>query len=153
MISAMFNTITGKKLTLLGFAFKKDTGDVRETAAAYVAKYLLDERATLTVYDPKVSEEEMFHELDYTCNMTEATLPGLKKLITISNTDVYACAKDSHCLAIMTEWDEFKTLDYERLYDTMMKPAFIFDGRNILDHAKLRKIGFEVHAIGKVFEA
>jgi len=152
MIRAMFNTITGKKLTLLGFAFKKDTGDVRETAAAYVSKYLLDERANVTVYDPKVSEEEMFKELAYTLNVKEETYPGLKKMITITNTDVYAAAKDSHCLAIMTEWDEFKTLDYEKLYDSMVKPAFIFDGRNILDHAALKKIGFEVHAIGKILE-
>lgn len=152
MIKAMFNTITGKKLTLLGFAFKKDTGDVRETAAAYVSKYLLDERARVNIYDPKVTAEEMFKELDYTLKVNEKNYPGLKDMITISNEDVYATAKDSHCLAIMTEWDEFKTLDYERLYASMVKPAFVFDGRNILDHAALRKIGFEVHAIGKIFE-
>jgi UDPglucose 6-dehydrogenase len=153
MIRAMFNTITGKKLTLLGFAFKKDTGDVRETAAAYVAKYLLDERAKINIYDPKVSEEEMLKELDYTLNVSEKTYPGLKDMISISNEDVYKVAENSHCLAVMTEWDEFKTLDYERLYASMVKPAFIFDGRNILDHAALRKIGFEVHAIGKIFDA
>lgn len=153
MIRAMFNTITGKKLTLLGFAFKKDTGDVRETAAAYVAKYLLDERAKVNIYDPQVSEEEMLKELDYTLNVSEKTYPGLKDMLSISNEDVYNVAENSHCLAVMTEWDEFKTLDYERLYASMVKPAFIFDGRNILDHAALRKIGFEVHAIGKIFDA
>jgi UDPglucose 6-dehydrogenase len=153
MIKAMFNTITGKKIAMLGFAFKKDTGDVRETAAAYVSKYLIEERAFVHVYDPKVSEEAMFEELKYTCNVDEKTQPDLKKLISITSTDVYATAKDAHALAIMTEWDEFKTLDYTKIYDSMVKPAFIFDGRNILDHAALRKIGFEVHAIGKVFEA
>jgi len=153
MIKNMFNTITGKKITLLGFAFKKDTGDVRETAAAYVAKYLLEERASIAVYDAKVSADSMFEELKYTNGVDETTIPELKKLITITNTDVYAAATGAHALAVMTEWDEFKTLDYERIFSVMVKPAFIFDGRNILDHAKLRKIGFEVHAIGKVFEA
>jgi len=153
MIKAMFNTITGKKIALLGFAFKKDTGDVREAAAAYVSKYLLEEKATVVVYDPKVSEEAMLEELHYTCNVDEKTMPDLKKLLSITNEDVYAVAANSHALAVVTEWDEFKTLDYERIFKSMVKPAFIFDGRNILDHAALRKIGFEVHAIGKVFEA
>jgi len=152
MIKAMFNSITGKKIALLGFAFKKDTGDVRETAAAYIAKYLLEERANVHVYDAKVSEEAMFEELKYTNNLDEKSFPDLKKLIHITNSDVYATAKDAHALAIVTEWDEFKTLDYDRIYASMVKPAFIFDGRNILDHEKLRKIGFEVHAIGKVYE-
>jgi len=153
MIKAMFNTITGKKIALLGFAFKKDTGDVRETAAAWVSKYLLDEKASVHVYDPKVSSESMFEELNYTCDVNEKTMPDLKKNITITNTDVYAVCKDAHALAIVTEWDEFKTLDYKRIYDSMVKPAFLFDGRNILDHNALRKIGFEVHAIGKVYDA
>jgi len=149
----MFNTITGKKIALLGFAFKKDTGDVRETAAAWVAKYLLDEKASVHIYDPKVSEEAMFEELNYTCDVNEKTMSDLKKNIHITNKDVYAVAKDAHAIAIVTEWDEFKTLDYYKIYDSMVKPAFLFDGRNILDHAALRKIGFEVHAIGKVYNA
>ena len=94
----------------------------------------------------------MFKELDYTLKVNEKNYPKLKEMLTITNDDVYEIAKDSHCLAVMTEWDEFKTLDYERLYASMVKPAFVFDGRNILDHAALRKIGFEVHCIGRVFE-
>jgi UDPglucose 6-dehydrogenase len=153
MIKAMFNTITGKKIALLGFAFKKDTGDVRETAAAWVAKYLLEEKASVHIYDPKVSEEAMYEEFHYTCDLSEKTMPDLKKNVSITSKDVYAVAAGAHALAVVTEWDEFKTLDYVRIYESMVKPAFIFDGRNILDHAALRKIGFEVHAIGKVFDA
>ena len=93
----------------------------------------------------------MLEELKYTCFVDEKNTPDLKKMLSITSTDVYSVVKDSHAIAIMTEWDEFKTLDYERIYASMLKPAFIFDGRNILDHAALRKIGFEVHAIGKVF--
>jgi UDPglucose 6-dehydrogenase len=148
MISKMFNTITGKKICLFGFAFKKDTGDTRETAAAYVAKYLLNERARICIYDPKVEEEDMWMEFEYTLGITEKTHPGLKQSITLVS-DPYEAAKDSHAIAIMTEWDEFKAYDYARLYASMVKPAFVFDGRNILDHGALFDIGFEVVCIGK----
>lgn len=147
MVSKMLNTVTGKKITILGFAFKKDTGDTRETAAGHVIKNLLEERAKLHVYDPKVAEEDMFKELAY-MGVSEKTHPDLKKLVVMDNSAEEAC-KESHALAVMTEWDEFKNLDYVQIYKNMTKPAFVFDGRNILDHAGLRKIGFDVDAIGK----
>lgn len=148
MVECMFNTVTSKKIAIFGFAFKKDTGDTRETAAAFVMQDLLEERAILNVFDPKVSREQMFEEFKYTCNLTDGSLPGLNDMITTC-TDPYECAKGSHAIAIMTEWDEFKTYDYTKIYESMSKPAFIFDGRNILPHEELRKIGFQVYAIGK----
>lgn len=148
IVSRMFNTVTGKRIALFGFAFKKDTGDTRETPAAFVAKDLLDERAQLTVWDPKVERDQMFIELDYTCRVNSDTVPGLNDLVQTA-TDPYEAARDAHAIAILTEWDEFKTYDYERIYSLMAKPAFIFDGRNLLDHARLREIGFDVYAIGK----
>eukprot|EP01039_Chlorochromonas_danica_P010354 gene10354-11464_t len=148
MVKHMFNTVTGKKIAIFGFAFKKDTGDTRESAAAYVMKDLLDERANLSVYDPQVTREQMFLEFEYTLNVSDATYPGLHSMIQTSSSALEA-AKDSHAIAIMTEWDEFITYDYEKLFEVMSKPAFIFDGRNILPHDELRKIGFEVYAVGK----
>lgn len=148
MVESMFNTVTSKKLAILGFAFKKDTGDTRETAACFVMKDLLDERANLSVYDPKVTRDQMMEEFKYTCNVTPTTVEGLDQMIT-TETDPYECCKGAHAIAIMTEWDEFKSYDYARIFDSMSKPAFIFDGRNVLPHADLRKIGFEVYAIGK----
>jgi len=148
MVRAMFNTITGKKIAILGFAFKKDTGDTRETAAAFVMKDLLDERALLSVYDPQVTREQMFMEFDYTLNLNEHSLPGLDKMITTVSS-AYEAVKDAHAIAVMTEWDEFTSLDFKSIYDSMSKPAFVFDGRNVLPHAALREIGFEVYAIGK----
>jgi len=148
IVRSMFNTVTGKHIAMLGFAFKKNTGDTRETAAAYVAKKLLNERANIIVCDPQVTEEEMFRELKYTVGLDEETLPDLKKLIRLTN-DPYEATKGAHALAVMTEWDCFKTLDYSKIYTDMVKPAFVFDGRNILDHDGLREVGFEVHAIGK----
>jgi len=147
IVGRMFNSVTSKRIAMLGFAFKKDTGDVRETAAAYVAKNLLEEGATVVVYDPKVTAESMFMELEYTLGMTEATFPELKKRLLLVGSHEEAC-KNAHAIAIMTEWDEFKTYNYEELYSNMVKPAFLFDGRNIVDHSALRKIGFEVYGIG-----
>ena len=148
MVETMFNTVTSKKIAIFGFAFKKDTGDTRETAAAFVMRDLLEERAQLAVYDPKVTRDQMFEEFKYTCNVTPATVSGLDGMIT-TETDPYKACEGAHAIAVMTEWDEFKSYDYTKIFAAMSKPAFIFDGRNILPHAELRKIGFEVYAIGK----
>jgi UDPglucose 6-dehydrogenase len=148
MVQQMFNTVTGKKIAIFGFAFKKDTGDTRESAAVYVMKDLLDERALLSVYDPQVQRDQMFVEFDYTLNVSEKTYPGLDGMITTSSSAIEA-ATGAHAIAIMTEWDEFVSYDYRQIYDVMSKPAFIFDGRNILNHKELRDIGFQVYAIGK----
>ena len=148
IVNSMFNTVTGKKIAIFGFAFKKDTGDTRETAAAFVMKDLLAEQAQMAVYDPKVTREQMMMEFRYTCDVTPETTPNLEKLITTEMSAANA-AKGAHAIAVMTEWDEFATLDYKAIYDSMAKPAFIFDGRNVLPHGKLEEIGFEVYAIGK----
>lgn len=148
IVRSMFNTVTGKKIALFGMAFKKDTGDVRETAAAFVARDLMEEQAYVHVYDPKVSREAMLMEFKYTLNITEETKPGFSKYI-ITETDPYVAAQGAHAIAVVTEWDEFKTLDYQKLYDTMSKPAFLFDGRNVVPADECRKIGFQVYCIGK----
>lgn len=148
MVAKMFNTVTGKKISILGYAFKKDTGDVRETPSMFVVRDLYAEGAKIHVYDPQVKREDMWTEMAYTCGISPDTDPKLDEAV-VTSPDAYSACDGSHALAILTEWDEFKTLDYERIYKSMAKPAFIFDGRNVLEHERLRKIGFEVHAIGK----
>jgi UDPglucose 6-dehydrogenase len=135
MIRAMFNTVANKKIALFGFAFKKDTGDTRETPALFVSQKLAEEQALITISDPKALDN------------AKIDLKGLKNIT--YETDSYVAAKDSHAVAILTEWDLFKTLDYEKIYKSMTKPAMIFDGRNILNHQKLFEIGFNVYRIGK----
>jgi len=142
IIHAMFNTVTGKKLAMLGFAFKKDTGDVRETPAIEVCKMLLEDGAKVHVYDPKVTLADAMAE--FKMHNIEVD----EKLLVWCKTPDEA-VEGSHAIIVMTEWDEFKGYDYECFLKTMMKPAFIFDGRNILDHFYLDSIGFEVHSIGK----
>jgi UDPglucose 6-dehydrogenase len=150
MIARMFNTISGKKIALFGFAFKKDTGDTRETAAIGVSQYLLAERAKINIYDPQVGEEQIRQDFEEYKTLPEGTkFDDLVSCVA----DPYVACEGAHAIAIMTEWDEFKSYDYAKLYTMMSKPAFIFDGRNILDHAKLKEIGFGVYAIGKPFGA
>ena len=148
MVHKMFNTVTGKKIAMLGFAFKKDTGDVRETPAMFILRDLLAEQAKVFVYDPQVKREDMFLEMDYTCKVNHDNTPNLDSSV-ITATDPYEACNGAHALCVLTEWDEFKTYDYEKIYASMAKPAFVFDGRNILPHQKLADIGFRVWAIGK----
>ena len=145
IISCLFNTVSGKKIAFFGWAFKKNTNDTRETAAMYVADYLLEENAIIHVYDPKVKSKQIFTDLEYlaTRNNEENN-----KLVKVEN-DPYKACKDSHAVAILTEWDEFKSYDWQRIYNNMKKPAFVFDGRNILNSDKLKEIGFKVYQIGK----
>ncbi|KAK4526959.1 hypothetical protein GAYE_SCF31G4879 [Galdieria yellowstonensis] len=145
IIHGLFNTVTGKRIAILGFAFKKDTGDTRESAAISVCQRLVDERAHLDIYDPKVEESQIWQDISTASKMDRLEL---EKLIHISSSP-YGAAQGSHALVVCTEWDEFQDLDFEKILSIMEKPAFIFDGRNILNHEYLRKLGFVVYAIGK----
>ena len=145
IIKTLYNTVSGKKIAFLGWAFKKDTNDTRETAAMYVADILMEDLADIYVYDPKVKHEQMFADVDYLNSRTEKE--NREQLM--PQNDPYEACKDAHAVAVLTEWDEFATYDWQKIYDNMMKPAFVFDGRNILDRQKLEKIGFKFYAIGK----
>lgn len=136
MIKVMFNTVAGKKIALFGFAFKKDTGDTRESPAITVAKKLIEEKAEVIVTDPKALSN------------AKIDLREHKDRVTFTE-DPYKATKGAHAIAVLTEWDLYKDLDYQKIYDTMEKPAFLFDGRNILDHDRLFTIGFSVFRIGR----
>ncbi|TVU46211.1 hypothetical protein EJB05_05732, partial [Eragrostis curvula] len=155
VVSSMFNTVAGKKVAVLGFAFKKDTGDTRETPAIDVCRGLLGDKAVVSIYDPQVTEEQVQRDLamkqfdwDHPRHLQPLSPSDLAKQVAVVN-DAYEAARDAHAVCILTEWDEFRTLDYKRMFDAMQKPAFVFNGRNVVDPAKLREIGFVVYAIGK----
>ena len=136
MLAAMFNTVADKKIAILGFAFKANTGDTRESPAIAVCCQLLEEHARLRIHDPKalgnarIDLEDADGDISY-CE------------------DPYDAVKGAHAIALLTEWDSFRKLDFRRIYDLMEKPAFLFDGRNLLDHQKLYEIGFNVYPIGQ----
>jgi UDPglucose 6-dehydrogenase len=110
-----------------------------------VADDLINEQASISVFDPKVSHEQILFDLNYLESRTQAQ--NAKYII--SNDNAYEACKNAHAIAILTEWDEFKDYDWQKIYDSMLKPAFVFDGRNVLNADELRKIGFEYQAIGK----
>jgi UDPglucose 6-dehydrogenase len=140
IVRALFNTITDKRIAVLGFAFKKDTNDARESPAITIVRDLLAEKAHVVVYDPQVSEAQILHEV----LGTGAGSPRLSVAVSAER-----AAAGAHALVIMTEWEEFRTLDFAQLFSAMPKPAFIFDGRNMLPLDQLRAIGFHAYAIGK----
>lgn len=144
IIKTLYNTVSGKKIAFLGWAFKKDTNDTRESAAIYVADDLLSEQATVAVFDPKVEEDQIQFDLNYLETRSE---DANKKGVQVVD-NAYAACKDAHAIAVLTEWDEFKTYDWQKIYDNMLKPAFVFDGRNILNKEALEKIGFIYQGIG-----
>ncbi|WP_421919709.1 UDP-glucose 6-dehydrogenase [Marinifilum sp.] len=165
IIDTLFNTVSGKKIAFLGWAFKKDTNDTRESAAIYVADELLQDRAEIHVYDPKVSEEQIYADLEYlqtnrrpqtviasetkqSVEYSTLSMEEIRSLVTVHK-DPYTAMESAHAIAVLTEWDEFKTYDWGKVYNEMLKPAFVFDGRNIVDKDQLDVIGFEIYNIGK----
>lgn len=145
IIQTMYNTVNGKQIAFLGWAFKKDTNDTRESAAIYVADHLLDEEAEIVVYDPKVSAEQIYRDLDYLGTRSPAEN---RRLLTVVN-EPHQALTGAHAVAILTEWDEFKQYDWAQIKEAMKKPAFVFDGRKILDRKQLEGFGYQYYAIGE----
>ncbi len=144
MIKTLYNTVSGKKIAILGWAFKKDTNDTRESAAIYVTDYLLNEQADVVIYDPKVKIEQIYADLEYLGTHSSEEIRDRVKVVSSAR----EASKDSHAVAVLTEWDEFKDLDWKAVYDDMLKPAFLFDGRRLLERKSKEEIGFQFYAIG-----
>lgn len=134
VIHSLYNALQGKRVAVLGFAFKKDTNDTRESAAIYICRDLIEEGADIVVYDPQVPAEEIKELLG-------------ESVVVASSAE--EAASSAHAVLVLTEWDEFRELNYAAMYEGMVKPAHVFDGRNILDLAELREIGFSATGIGK----
>ena len=145
IVKSLYGTVAAKKIGFLGWAFKKDTNDTRESAAIYIADALIEEHAFVQVFDPKVTAIQM--QLDINGLNTRSESANDKFLV--NHNDPYQALQGTHAVAVITEWDEFKTYDWQKIYDGMQKPAFIFDGRNVLDKTKLEAIGFTYKSIGR----
>jgi UDPglucose 6-dehydrogenase len=136
ILHELFDTLAGKAIALLGFAFKQDTGDTRDSPAIPLCEKLLGEHAKVRVHDPKALENARIDLKD---------MQGDVRFVE----DVYETLDGAHAIALVTQWAEYRELDFERIYNKMVKPAFIFDGRNHLEHEKLFEIGFNVFPLGK----
>jgi len=144
IVKTLFNTVRDKRIAVWGFAFKKDTNDTRESASIYVCRDLLMEGAQIALYDPRVPTSLIHEDLQYVGVSAEM----IEKQLTICSSCEEA-ADGSHGIAVLTEWDAFRDADFDQVLKSMFKPAYIFDGRDILDHSALRQKGFDVYAIGK----
>lgn len=142
IVKTLFNTVAGKRIAIWGFAFKKDTNDTRETAAISVCRDLLAEMAEVVVYDPKVPEDQIRRDV-----LGAEEGEAGKRLIVVNSAE--EAAQGAHAVAVLTEWDEFKTIDFAAVLAGMPKPAFLFDGRNLLDLDALRELGFTAFGVGK----
>lgn len=142
IIEKLYNTVNNKKITFFGWAFKKDTNDSRESSAIHIADALIEEKAMITVYDPKVSHNQMINDL----NELKSRDPKINSESLIVSDDPYKAAVNSHAIVILTDWDEFKKYDYKKIYKKMNKPAWIFDGRRALNNLNLDE--FKVYTIG-----
>jgi UDPglucose 6-dehydrogenase len=145
MVKTMFNSVAGKKIAVLGFAFKKDTNDTRESAAIYVCRDLLNEKANLAIYDPRVTGDVIVQSLAAASGLSG---DEVRERVSIGQ-DAYAVAENAHAVAILTEWDEFRGLDYSRIQESMLKPAFVFDGRNVLWDGPSCDAHMTAYGIGK----
>jgi UDPglucose 6-dehydrogenase len=152
IIKSLFNTVNNKKITILGWAFKKDTNDSRESASIYVSSQLILEGSMLMIYDPKVSKEKIISDLKYLWESYSFSENKINELLLKVNvlTCPYEASVESHALVFLTEWDEFKILNFNKIYNKMNKPSFIFDGRKILNQEKLISEGFKCFELGKV---
>ncbi len=136
MITVMFNTLAGKRVALFGFAFKANTDDVRDSPAVEICRDLLAERADVCVSDPRA--------LDNARLILQDAGPAVS-----FEPDPYRAVQHAHAIALLTDWEEYRHLDYARIYADMEKPAFVFDGRNLLDPHRLHEIGFNVYSVGR----
>lgn len=144
ILQTLYGTVSGKKIAFLGWAFKKDTNDTRESAAIQVADLLLDEEAEITVYDPKVATSRIYSDLDFLG--TRSSEENKSHLHVVDSP--YEAMQDAYAIAILTEWDEFRQYDWARIYQNMKKPAFVFDGRRLLDPTHMIALGFNYFVIG-----
>ncbi len=145
IIRTLFNTVAGKRIAVLGFSFKKDTNDTRESPAIHICRALINEQAQVIIHDPKVDEQSIYRDLSASVGNG---VTDFKNFVNVA-ADPYEAAKGAHAIAIITEWDQYKNLDYTQIYNKMCKPAFVFDGRNVASKRRLESIGFEVYALGK----
>jgi UDPglucose 6-dehydrogenase len=148
IIRELFDNVRGKKIAIFGFAFKQNTGDTRATPAIDIVGILMQEHAKLHIYDPKVKKDQIYKDMtEYVETKSSDKSIKVQDYVFVESSYIDA-AKDAHAIAVLTEWDEFKTYDYENLFAMMETPSFVFDGRNILNKKELERIGFKVYAIG-----
>ena len=138
-------------ITILGWSFKKDTNDSRESAAIYLTNQLLQHNFNINVYDPMVTKFRILEDIKRELERCGKKKNEIEKLISkiMVHKNVYTALTNSNLAVICTEWDEFKALNWNRIFNNMKVNSWVYDGRNILDRDQLEKIGFNTFFIGQ----
>ena len=142
VVQKLFGTVSGKKIAILGFAFKADTNDTRESSAISICRNLIEEGANLWIYDPKVNPKQIEIDLD---------IPSSNKVsISSWNTSnsIIEAARDSDAIVVLTDWEQFKYVDWEDISSVMRSPSWLIDTRNIINHEYAISSGLKVWRIG-----
>ncbi len=146
VVKKLFGTITQKKITILGFAFKANTNDTRESAAITICKDLIEEGAKLMIHDPKVSPQQIANDLGLEGRENKSINNDFGYWIFSEN--IYESFKDSDACLILTEWIEYSNIDWERVSKMMRKPAWVFDARSISNSDKVKDANISFWRVG-----
>ncbi len=146
VVQRLFGTVTGKRLAVLGFAFKADTNDTRESPAIRICRELIEEGARLAIVDPKVDPAQIAQDLD---------MPSLSGVEVSSDggwltaADPLEAARGADALLILTEWGAYRQLDWPAIAAVMRRPAWLFDTRAVADAEAARAAGLQVWRVGE----
>ncbi len=145
IVKKMFGTISSKKIAILGFAFKANTNDTRESPAIYICRKLIEEGAFLNIFDPKVNENQINKDLKGCKN--DLNIPNHIKKWTYSNS-LHETFNEADAAIFMTEWKDFQNLDWSIISPKMRKPAWVFDTRCIIEKNVVKKYGINIWQVG-----
>ena len=147
VVESLFKNISGKKIAILGFAFKAKTNDTRESPSKVICKELLEEGANLHIYDPKVNREQISRDLEIEESnsiLNFKTQDGIWRF----SQDINKTIENSDAVILMTEWEEFRNLDWKYLNKIMRSPSWLFDTRAITNLKLAKESGINVWSVG-----
>ncbi len=150
IVKKLFGTVSNKKIVILGFAFKSNTNDTRESAAIQICKELLEEGALLYIHDHKVQAKRILLDLKDTSNETNNQITLIKNGLSDSDSisEIHNTFKNADAAVILTEWEEYKKINWEHVSKLMRKPSWVFDARSIIDPCKIKNTGINFWRVG-----
>ena len=142
IVDKFFGTITSKKIVILGFAFKANTNDFRESSALYISKELLENGAKLIIHDPKVCYEK----INAVLNSTSTKIKNENNFICTNDFD--SAFNDADAIVLLTEWEYYKNLNWLKISKSMRHPAWVFDTRSFFNKDQIKNLGINIWSIG-----
>ncbi|WP_288258524.1 UDP binding domain-containing protein [uncultured Prochlorococcus sp.] len=139
--------MAGKKIVICGFAFKANTNDTRESPAIKVCKDLINEGAFLSIHDPKVSEEQIKEDLGNSIFLNNSNLSS--NPLWEKETSVKEAASGADAIIFLTEWEEYKYLNWQEIEEVMRPPSWIFDWRSTVNKKRILETNLKFWRIGE----